>query len=1000
MLARSYRARSYRALSIGALSGGARLIGARSVGARSISAHSPRGVAQALRAEPPAAALAFAAILALALMGAAVAAGPPAAPAAAALAAAPADAPVSGQPARPVSTFTLPNGLTVVLAEDHSLPKVVIATRFAVGSKNEAPGRTGFAHLFEHLMFMGTHRVPGNQYDVLMETAGGENNAFTSEDNTTYFSLGPAEILPTLLWLDADRLQQLADAMTKDKVDLQRSVVRNERRQSYENAPYGQAALVLPEMLWPEGHPYRHPVIGSHEDLQAATLEDVQAFFRSWYVPANAVLVVAGDFDPARAREAVEQTFGAVPARPVASLPPAPPAGLASEVRRVLVDQVEFPRLVLVWHSPARYAEGEAAMTLAASLLAGSASSRLDRRLKIERQLAQDISVQQDSRELGGLFQIEITAAPGADLEEIKRETLAELAGLTADGPTPEELARQLAVFEAGFRRQQESFVGRAVAMTEYHHYLGRADGFAHDLDRFTSLTPEAVRDAARAVFGPGRADLRILPASAVVAGADLDRRPEPFAPRPFAPPRVETFRLPNGIRVDFAPRPGTGLFAGGLLVSGGERLLPAGQAGLGALTATLLTAGAGGRDATAFAAAVEALGGHIAAEHGREALAVHVSGLSARLEPTLDLLADACQRPNLAAADFDRERQLQLASIAARADDPSAVARAAGAALLYGPEDWRGRPLEGSPATVGALTLADVQAAAARLLEPSRARFVFVGDCTRAQLESALARRFGRWRSEKSAGGAPGSREAANAALAAGAPAASAAAPSAPGPGAAAPGAIVLIDRPGAAQTVINIARAVAPAEGEELAVRTCINTFFGDSFTSRLNQNLREKHGFTYGARSAFAQDGSVVTLTARSSVQTAVTGAALTEFKREFDGLAGGDVGEEELGKAARTARRVLIENAESTRSLAEAMLDNARRGRAVDTLPADIAAIDAATLERTRALARSGLYDWRGLLVVLVGDREKVVPQLQEAGFPPPLLADAEGRLLPR
>lgn len=960
---------------------------ARSFHVRSIGARSPRGAAPALHAKLPSGALAFASILALALVAAAAVA---AVAAVAGASAAPAGAPAPGQAARPVSTFTLPNGLTVVLAEDHSLPKVVIATRFAVGSKNEAPGRTGFAHLFEHLMFMGTHRVPGNQFDMLMETAGGENNAFTSEDNTTYFSLGPAEILPTLLWLDADRLQQLDDAMTAEKVDLQRSVVRNERRQSYENAPYGQAALVLPEMLWPEGHPYRHPVIGSHEDLQAATFEDVQAFFRSWYVPGNAVLVVAGDFDPAQARQAVEQTFGAVPARPVAALPPAPPAGLAGEVRRVLVDQVEFPKLVLVWHSPARYADGDAAMTLAAGLLAGSASSRLDRRLKIERPLAQDIAAFQDSRELSGLFQIEITAAPGADLEEIKRETLAVLADLQDAGPTPDELARQLAVFEAGFRRQQESFIGRAVAMTEYHHFLGRADGFAHDLARFTSLTPAAVRDAARAVFGPGRADLRILPASAVVASADLDRRPEPFAPRPFAPPRVETFQLPNGIRVDFAPRPGTGLFAGGLLVNGGERLLPAAQAGLGELTATLLTAGAGGRDAIAFAAAVEALGGNIQAELGRETLAVHVSGLSAKLEPTLDLLADACLRPNLAAADFDRERQLQLAAIEARADNPNAVARTAGAALLYGPEDWRGRPLEGTLATVGALALADVQAAAARLLEPSRARFVFAGDCTRAQLESALAGRFGKWRGEKGAGGASAAATAATAA----------AALPAPGPGAAAPGAIVLVDRPGAAQTVIQIGRAVPPAEGEELAARTCINTFFGDSFTSRLNQNLREKHGFTYGARSAFAQDGSVVTLTARSSVQTAVTGAALAEFKREFDALAGGDAGEEELGKAARTARRVIIENAESTRSLAEAMLDNARRGRAVDTLPADIAAVDATTLERTRALARSGLYDWRGLLVVLVGDRAQVAPQLKEAGFPEPLLADEEGRLLPR
>ncbi|MHB8077879.1 MAG: M16 family metallopeptidase [Candidatus Krumholzibacteriia bacterium] len=884
-------------------------------------------------------------------------------------------APPAGATPFPTTTFTLPNGLTVILQEDHRLPVAVIATRFGVGSKDEAPGRTGFAHLFEHLMFMGTKRVPGNQFDMIMESEGAENNAFTSNDRTGYYSFGPAETLPTLLWLDADRLQALGDNMTQEKVDLQRSVVRNERRQSYENAPYGAAELVLPEMLWPAGHPYYHPVIGAHADLQAATLQDVKDFFATWYVPGNAVTVVAGDFDPAQVRAVVESTFGAVPARQVPQHAVVEPYTMQAEVRRLITDKVEFPKLYLVWHAPAAYADGSAAMDFAARILAGSPSARLDRRLKIDRQLAQDVAAYLDDRELGSLFQIEITAAPGADLEEIKRETLAVLDDLARDGPTAEELSRLQAQYEVGFRQRAESVLGRSLAMTDYYHYFGRADGFAQDLARYTALTPVAVRDAARAVFGPGRADLRVLPVDAAVAGANLDQRPALFAPRPFAAPVVESFKLPNGIAVDFLPRAGSGLFAGTLLAAGGERLLPADKAGLGALTATLLTCGAAGKDATAYAAAVEALGADVSAEAGREDVTVTVNGLASKLEPTLDLFADAILRPTLSDNDFNREKGMLEAGIAARADEPVAVARLAGSALLYGRDDPRGRPVEGYEATVAAITPADVKGAAPRLLDPSRARFVFTGDCTRAQLEAALVKRFGKW---QSAGGE------------------TALPPSAPPAPAATR--VAMVDRPGAPQTVIYLLRAVPPAEGADRATRACINTLFGGSFTSRLMQNLREKHGYTYGARSAFAYDGARTMFVASSSVQTAVTGAALTEFRNEFQKLAAGGVEAPEVAKAVLTTRRNLMESAETVGGLTAAVVDFAANGRPVDSLGRDIDALTVVTPAQVNALAASGLFKWDDLMLVLVGDRATVLPQLKTAGIAEPVTVDAEGRIV--
>ncbi len=494
-----------------------------------------------------------------------------------------------------LETYALSNGMTVILHEDHALPKVVIDTWFGVGSKDEAPGRSGFAHLFEHLMFMGTARVPGNQFDVLMEQGGGSNNASTSTDHTGYFSMGPSSLLPTLLWLDADRLDALAENMTQEKLDRQRDIVRNERRQGTENVPYGKIELLLPAALYPADHPYHHPVIGSHEDLEAATLEDVLGFFHEFYRPSNATLVVAGDFDPAEARSLIARSFGALPARPSPAHRQAPAVALGREARVVETDQVEFPRLTLAWHSPPGYAPGDAELELLASILAQGPASRLERRLVLETRLAQEVDASQQSAELGSVFQIETLAAPGADLEEIKREILEVLDELVRSGPTEEELARARTRMEARFLRRMESLLARAEAIQTYRRFFGEADGFQRDLERWTTATAAGVRSVARAVFGPGRVDLRILPEKEVLSRRELDERPEDLPLRTFTPAYPETLRLANGIPVHVLCRAGTGLFSGSLLFQGGERLIPAERAGSSALAASWLSSGAGG---------------------------------------------------------------------------------------------------------------------------------------------------------------------------------------------------------------------------------------------------------------------------------------------------------------------------------------------------------------------------------------------------------------------
>ena len=874
-----------------------------------------------------------------------------------------------------VETYTLPNGLTVILHPDHSLPQVTVNTWFWVGAKDEAPGRTGFAHLFEHLMFMGTDRVPGNRFDMLMESGGGANNASTSSDRTNYFSWGPSSLLPTLLWLDADRLEGLAKAMTAEKVDLQRSVVRNERRQSYENRPYGAAGLILPEALYPPGHPYRHPVIGSHEDLEAATLDDVRTFFTTFYVPANASLVVAGDFEPEQAKKLVMQTFGAVPAAPMPAHASAPPVVLEREVRRLVTDTVNYPRLILVWPGPPAYADGDAAMDLAAAVLADGESGRLHKRLVLDDRIAQGVQVYNDSSELGAEFTVVATAAEGADLERIKRAILDELERLKSDGPTAAEVARVKAAGEASFLRRKENLRARADMLNAFYRAYGRPDSFGREIERRLAPTADDIRQWARRVLGEGRVDLRIVPRGEVAAGA-LDTRPADLPQGTARPAEIRALTLANGIPLHVVSRPGSGLFTGTLLVDGGERLVPAGKAGLAALTATLLTRGAGERDATAFADAVALLGAEIDADASWHDVSVRVSGLASRLGPTLDLFADAVVRPTLAAADFAREKDLALAAIRARADEPNAVAGTVSRILLFGRDDPRGRPGRGYAETVSALERRDATDWLPRLVNPANATLVFAGDVAPEALKAALDVRLGAWRAtaEKAAALPPPPTR-----LAGG-------------------GRLVLVHRPQAPQSVLAMIRPVAAGDVSTRTARDTLSTLFGGTFTSRLMQNIREKHGYSYGARSAIADDGNGVLLTARSSVQTAVTGAALAEFKKEFDALAGGNVTPEELGKAVRTVRFAAENLGATTASLADALAELAAAGQPLDLPGRQLAVLPSLTLEKVNAEARSGLYDWATLLVVVVGDRETVLGQLAAAGFPKPEIVDAEGRPL--
>jgi zinc protease len=412
-------------------------------------------------------------------------------------------APAAPAPAlqMPYTQFTLPNGLHVILHEDHTVPVVSVNVWYHVGSAREHTGRTGFAHLFEHLMFMGSGHVKPGEFDTLLEAAGGTNNGSTEPDRTNYWINVPSNALELALFLESDRMGYLLDTMTPKTVDAQRDVVKNERRESYENRPYGMAEITLGEMLYPEGHPYHWPTIGYMPDLTAASYDDVVAFFKKYYAPDNASLVVAGDIDTAKAKALVEKWFSDV--KPGAPVPPmdAPGAALTKVEKKTLTDRVQLPRIYLAWLTPAHYAPGDAALDMVSDVLAGGKNSRLYKRLVYDMQIAQDVSAFQASQALSSSFQIVATARPGHTVDELRTAIDEEIRKLQQQPPTDHEVERSFNQIEAGFYNQMErvgGFGGTADQLNGYYTNTGDPDWFNEDLGRYRAIGPTDVQAAAR----------------------------------------------------------------------------------------------------------------------------------------------------------------------------------------------------------------------------------------------------------------------------------------------------------------------------------------------------------------------------------------------------------------------------------------------------------------------------------------------------------------------
>jgi len=863
-----------------------------------------------------------------------------------------------------VEKYKLPNGMTVILHEDRTVPIVTINTWFRVGSKDEPPRRSGFAHLFEHLMFMGTKRVPNGQFDRLMENDGGYNNASTAEDRTNYFSVGPSNLLPMLLWLDAERFESLGENIDLAKLDLQRDVVKNERRQTTENVPYGKAYEALNGLMFPANHPYGTSVIGSMEDLTAASVDDVKSFFKTFYTPNNASLVVAGDFRIGEIKPLINRLFGTLKRGNDPVRKPVPAIDFKGVRRITMVDQVESAKTIMVWHSPAAYKPGDAEMSIASSVLSDGVSSRLVDRLVVKERLATEISAFQESRQLGSLFTIDATLAPGVSQDRLEAGIDQVLREFIANGPTAEEVARQTAKIETGYVNGLQSLSQKADKLNEYEFYLGEPNSFSKVMDSYRNTTPAAIKESVGKTLSLwSRLILRVVPMTETPAVNPRDAVPVVPPPSTFAAKLPVEFTLVGGVKVYYWRRQDLPLMQLQVLFPGGTESDGA-KPGLTDLMAEMATQGAGDLDASQFESAVSALGASVNVTAGSRFTTASLSSLAGNFSLAIPYLSDALRRPKHSIQDSTRVQQVRVARLDEQATDASSIARKVADREFFGATHPLGQPADGTTASVNALTLTDVVQRHSAIFQPQRAVVYAAGSLPGPDLKRELDRLFAGW-------------------YAGTAPLITPAVPEVP----VKPLRVILVHRPEAVQTVIRFVQPGVPYDSSSRLPFEAIGTILGGTFTSRLNQNLREAKGYTYGAGSTFSFEPTLGTFAASSSVRADVTGASIKEFLLEINGIRKGDITPVETAKAVASLRTQVINRLATFGGLLGTATEYGSFGRLFAGVNEDLAALNSITPGLLNGMVKDALPIESGVLV-LVGDRAKILPQLEGLGLPKP------------
>ncbi|CAN5719391.1 pitrilysin family protein [soil metagenome] len=881
----------------------------------------------------------------------------------------------------PFERHVLPNGLTLIIHEDHKAPIVAVNVWYHVGSKNERPGRTGFAHLFEHLMFNGSENNDGEYFGPLYKVGATDINGTANQDRTNYFQNVPSNALDLALWLESDRMGHLLGAVTQARLDEQRGVVQNEKRER-ENAPYGRIWEFLNPRLYPANHPYSWSVIGSMEDLGAARLDDVKEWFQTHYGAANAVLVVAGDVDPADVKKRVEKFFGDIPAGPPTARQEQWVAKRAGSQRGIMYDRVPQARVYKVWNVPGwGTAEGEQ-LALVADLLSSGKSSRLYKRLVYDEQIATDVNASVDLREIGGLFTIQATARPGVNLAQVERAAIEELARLLGGGPSPAELQRAKTGFRARFVRGIErigGFGGKSDVLAQGEVFTGRADYYKTRLQRVEGMTAAQIRAAANRWLSDGDYTLEVLPYGeyqVATSGADRSRLPESGAPPEAAFPRFERATLANGLGIVLARATSIPQVRFSLLLDAGYAADQFGIPGTASLAMAMLDEGTRTRSSIGISDELAALGANLHTGSGLDVSAVTLEALKDNLDASLAVYADVVLNPSFPRADFERLKRQRLAQIQQEKADPVGMALRVFPGLLYGPGHAYANPWTGSGTeeSTGRISRGDLIEFHRTWFKPNNATLLVVGATTMAEIRPRLERAFAGW--------ARGSVPVKNIGAVEQHPRST----------------VYLLDRPDAIQSLILVGNVAPPkANSDEPAIET-MNQVLGGSFTSRVNMNLREDKHWSYGAFTFFRDAKGQRPFVTYAPVQTDKTKEALVELRNELRGiLTDRPPTAEELAGAKSELTLTLPGTWETMAAISGTLADIVTFGlddRYYDTYGDEIRS---QTVASVQAAAKAVIHP-ENLVWVVVGDRSKIEAGIRELNLGELRFIDVDGKPL--
>ncbi len=898
-------------------------------------------------------------------------------------------------PQFPIESYVLANGLQVALSHDPAAPRTTVCVAYHVGSKNERAGLTGFAHFFEHMMFRGTKNVP--DFDVPLQQAGGSPNAFTSEDMTVYFETVSNDYVKRALYMEAERMAFLSSALDQHKFDTEREVVKNERRQRMENQPYGLADEAISTYVYPKGHPYSWSVIGSMKDLNNATLDDLRQFFLEFYHPKNATLTMVGGFDTEVAKKWIATYFGPISRGPDVQRPTA--ATVMATARRVIQkDRVQFPRVYWTWPAVAESASDAPALDLLAMLLADGDASKLKHALVVQSQVAVDTDAANETSEIGGLFKITATVAEGKTVEEVEALIDKTLKHVQSSGVSDSELTRVKAKYRTDMLTgltspTQRAFV-IAMGLAQHHdpHYYQSA------FTRYESVTVRDIQRVAQkylvndkvvlvvepvgadeeeskaALAGPlpGEQQHEKLQPREHVSGPDWATLPDATERKPFVPSAFQQGTLSNGLEVWMATWHTLPLVSTQLLVRTGSANNAAQQAGLAALTAELWDQGTQDLTSTQLAQAVDALGTSINVSSGTNTTRLGFTTESRSFAQMVELTGGMIAAPRFANDDFDREQKLQLSDLASGPDSASWIAGRVFPTLLFGVGQPYSLPRDGYNDTVEKLSIEQVRSFYADHFTPRNSVLIVVGDFEPDHVMKLLEDKFSTWQGVAPADHAPAAKPVSVA------------------------GTVYVVDKPGAVQSVIAVGRTWKGRDDDSYLATRIGNRIFGGDFLSRVNQNLRQRNGFTYGARSVFRfyVHGSNWNLT--TSVRAEVTGAALREVFNELR-----DVGQKrpltdaEVNVAKSAIMSTFPQSFETPSSIASSL------GQlAIYQLPHDYYQTFLDRLQSTNAAATAKamteLVDPSQIRTLVVGDRKIIVPKLKEAGFDSIEYLDTDGR----